>query len=67
MIIVSYVLANAISQVAAPFVVKSLDGMRIIMLLLTLVQSILTIGVIFATKVDLAICLCVLLGLTGGR
>ena len=67
MIPVAYVIANAISQISAPFVVKQTGGMRNVLLFLTLVQSILTVGLIFTRKVDMAICLCVFLGLTGGR
>ena len=42
-------------------------GMRTMLLLMTAIQALLTIALIFTTRIDIAILISALLGLTGGR
>ena len=42
-------------------------GMRTMLLLMTAIQALLTIALIFTTRIDIAILISAFLGLTGGR
>ena len=66
MIPIFYVIANFFSSIASPFIVKFI-GLKVSLLLMTGAQALITIFLLFTKSLDLVICICVLLGLTGGR
>jgi len=66
MIAIAYIISNFMAQLIAPYQVK-IAGMRTMLLLMTVLQALLTLLLIFTRRVDMAICISAFMGLTGGR